>query len=290
MEADLLPVGGGDAQLDSWSATCARFFRGGDADARAALEHFDAACSPGGGQAPAPVTAVGAARLLAAAGLLDLAGAPVPLSAERYGAYVSARNAARSAVHLEGARARRERLGQLVAELGGAAPAAAREASELPTRLAAERMRASLSAFGRAYGGEMMAHPFLRGLRELLQQQLGCPSVVRWTLREEVFMEAAGEAFMADALRLLMHVFCFVPREELGEEGTGGGCLAWEVAPDLSDARIGRLLALLPPEARLEGRATGDVSRTSRQRTNAGGESDEAEGLAALLRGSCALL
>merc|ERR1719468_1436032 len=101
----------------------------------------------------------------------------------------------------------------------------------------------------------------------------------RWALQEEVFMEAGDDKFMEEAVKLLVQALQHVPHAvDLGdcEAGASGlRFLVWEVAPHTSDRHIRRFLSQLPPEARLEGKATGELSRTETPRTNVRGQHDE---------------
>eukprot|EP00931_Biecheleriopsis_adriatica_P057332 TRINITY_DN34000_c0_g1_i1.p1 TRINITY_DN34000_c0_g1~~TRINITY_DN34000_c0_g1_i1.p1 ORF type:complete len:285 (+),score=64.34 TRINITY_DN34000_c0_g1_i1:23-877(+) len=278
-----------DAKLASWSSTCKRFFREGDVEARRTLEYFDRSCFPGAADA-AEKPPVVVFQLLSAAGLADEHGSAVQLNVEAHASYVAARNAARTAVHLEGAQVRRDRLQSLLERFGNAPPVAAGCAGDLPTMPTAEVMRGHFRTFLSTYRSTLGAHPFIKGLAELLKQQLASPTVWRWLLQEEMFMESSGDAFMADAIELLMCFFCFVPRGQLGEEGVGATYLAWEVAPELSDPHIRRLLTLLPADFDLEGRATGELMATKTQRLNMSGALDEPDSLMTVLLDKCVIL
>eukprot|EP00929_Paragymnodinium_shiwhaense_P014559 TRINITY_DN122474_c0_g1_i1.p1 TRINITY_DN122474_c0_g1~~TRINITY_DN122474_c0_g1_i1.p1 ORF type:complete len:333 (-),score=57.95 TRINITY_DN122474_c0_g1_i1:305-1249(-) len=271
-----------DAEADAlkvWYDACLRFFVNSHTESRALLEFFDAHCLPG----TAPLAVDGGTApvlLLERCGLVDRGGVTIALTAERHAAYTASRNRARSAMHAEAAKQRRERLYEQLRRLSQD------NTSELPKRLTQEDFRSRLTAFVTSHGQQLGVHPFIKGFRTLLETQLGNPNVWRWWLREELFMEAAGDAFMNDALALLMRFFRFVPLEELAEAGVdanGGKRLAWEVASELSDPHVRRLLSLLPSMSRLEGGPAGEFVVTTSQRTNMHGELDDPEGVRALL-------
>merc|ERR1712008_419492 len=128
-------------------------------------------------------------------------------------------------------------------------------------------------------------HPFMKGLRLLLQRQAGDELLWRWVFLEEALTEAGDDAFVADAVDLM--VFCcrrVSVSGDLGGSGRGAPAsvedglsesLAWELPKELSDVRAGRFLRLLPHDGRLEGRATGELQRTAVARTNMRGAVDE---------------
>lgn len=274
------------AGLADWSVLCLRWFRdGSDPAAQAALTFFDQYCSPGGphDSGEMPVQPEQVAALLRAAGLLGPSGLPIALTPERHTAYIAERNAARAEAHRQLQAARRARFEALLARY---APGAARQALQaegdapLLARGRFADIRPLAAAFVANHAGSLGVHPFFKGLRQLLQKQLGDPMVWRWAVQEEVFMEAGDDKFMEEAVQLLVKALQHVPHAVgLGDCESGGGSgsrfLVWEVAPHTSDRHIRRFLSLLPAEAKLEGRASGDLSKAETVRTNMSGELDE---------------
>lgn len=292
-----------DAEQAEWSAVCLRWFGSSDPLAAAALSFFEEHCSPsfsGGGAPPAPAQApaqaAGLAALLRATGLTDAVGCPLRLAAERHAAYVAARNAARREAHRQLGAARRARLAGLLART--AQPlvrGAASEAGGVPLLALGrfEDVRPCEAAFVARHTGAIGTHPFMKGLRALLQQQVGDPTVWQWSFADDVLIEAGDDKFMEQAVELLSHALQRVPVSDDDCEGgqAGRGVLSWQVAPQTSDRHIRRFLSLLPVDSRLEGRPTGGLNKTAALRTNMRGELDEDRALCldgSLLR--CSLL
>lgn len=272
------------AGLGEWSALCLRWFRDqSNPAAQAALTFFDHYCTPGGphGAGVVPAQPEEVAALLRSAGLLGPSGLPTGLTPERHAAYVAERNAARSEAHRQMLAARRARLEAVLAQyVPGAGRQALQAEGDVPllARGRFEEVRPLVVALVSNHAGSWGAHPFFKGLRQLLQNQLGDPMVWRWALQEEVFLEAGGDAFMEASLQLLSKALLHVPHAAASgdcESGAGSRSLVWEVAPQTSDRHLRRFLGLLPAEARLEGGASGELSRTETARTNISGEHDE---------------
>lgn len=278
--------GGG---LAEWSALCLHWFRdGSDPAAQRALTFFDEHCAPSGshtGGSEVPALPEEVAALLRMAGLLGPSGLPAALTPQRHAAYVAERNAARVEAHRQLQSARRGRFEALLAKhLPSAAHRALQTSGNHGPLLARgrfEEIKPLEVAFVSRHSGSLGVHPFFKGLRALLQQQLGDPMIWRWTLPEEVFMEAGDDKFMEEALQLLVKALQHVPHAmglmdcESGSGSAGARFLVWEVAPHTSDRHLKRFLNLLPAETKLEGRATGELSRTEAARTNVQGYLDE---------------
>merc|ERR1711862_749493 len=156
----------------------------------------------GAGATPEPVSAVesaAAVATLSACGLLERGTLPVELSPERYSAYVTERNLARAAHHREAAQARKRKLEEFL-KAGQATPP---EESDLLSSNSAAELRGSVSSFVTKYRNSLGAHAFLKGMRSLVEQQIGQATILRWVMAEEAIYEANGEAFMADAVDVL---------------------------------------------------------------------------------------
>lgn len=286
MSSDATP----SSELEHWSALCLQWFRdGSDPAAQAALNFFEYG---GQGGDVGPTAPGGLDSLLRAAGLVDANNRPIKLDPDRHAAYVSARNAARAEAHRQLLAKRQARLAELLAQY-----APLESVSGSPPPLASPRpedARSIVTNFVSAHGGSIGVHPFLKGLRRLLQQQLGEPMALRWVLAENVLLEAGDDRFMEGAVQV-----CGALLQRRGG-GSGAGDveagaatnpadLVLEVVASTSDRRIQRVLGLLPADGRLEGNPTGEVSKTSIARTNVNGEQDgERDCFAAIF--SCEIL
>lgn len=276
---------GSDIALAEWSSVCRRLFcEDSDPTAEEVLAFFDQNCHPGAdgasslGSGPAAPSA-NAVASLHSVGLLGYH--PAALEPEVHARYVAARNRARVAVHAELLATRRQRLAALLAESTSQRAEAHGAARDKMPPLAGgpfEGLQSLVSDFVAHHQGSIGTHPFLSGLRGLLQQQLGNQVAWRWAFQEEVLLEAGNERFMEEAVRLLAQTLQYVPDVavkdcEAGVEGPR--LVTWEVAADTSDRYLRKMLQLLPAASRLEGRATGELMPTTAQRTNMAGESDK---------------
>jgi len=291
----------GDAEITEWSAACFLWFRdGSDPTLQDVLTFFeqlvgtDDCCGVGDVAItlePPPLPRDPVARLLRAAGLLDADGWPIRLPVHRHAAYIAARNQARAEAHRELGMARLARLAELLELQNAAAPVAAGDASLLLTREGAEAMRSRFATFAARYRNSQGTYPFIKGLRSLLQRQLGEEYVLRWVLAEEALTEAGGDGFMADSIELLMSFFHFVSApDRCGDDKCASNHLGWEVVPQLSDAHLKRLLRILPGEAELDCCATGELAKTATKRINVDGQLDEDKGRSVLLLNWCVVL
>jgi len=276
-----------DVELTRWYSACLRFFHvGEDRAAQAAIDFFNQHCTARVGESGAPLLAAArppeiAAGLLRSAGLLDVSGNAMSLSEARYEAYLGACRNARTEAHRLLRKAKTAKLATLL-EGEPVRPI------ELVRREGAMTVRHRLSSFVAKYRGQLGTHPFLKGLRGLLQRQVGDPMIWSWILAEESLTEVGGETFMEDAVLLLLAAFCYEGAPDGGELGQRR--YIWEVSSASSDSQLTRLLRLLPLDSQLEGNATGELQSVGRERTNVNGEQDEEESMVAFLRDCCAVL
>jgi hypothetical protein len=108
------------------------------------------------------------------------------------------------------------------------------------------------------------AHPFLQGLRALMEAQLEAPvACLVWRTPHVLLSQSGGEHFMATAVALLRSGlgFSLLP-QNVGGEGvtsTDDGCADWQTHPGWSDVHARAVLRRLPGEHELEGRAAGTI-------------------------------
>lgn len=146
-------------------------------------------------------------------------------------------------------------------------------------------------------------HPFLAGLRAVLQWNLESSTVVAWTcecaivmnavvfifscnvsllaVSDAVFVESGGPEFADAALSLLVDALNFSHCLASDSSVSNGLTAAlvrsreWHLDPYLSDHDLRAFLALLPMPKRLEGRPTGAKRATDTSRLNIHGLLDE---------------
>lgn len=151
--------------------------------------------------------------------------------------------------------------------------------------------KASVAAFVQKYHKVVGTTPFLKGLRRILEQQVGQTVALQWTLATSVFTESSGPTFLSEALAL-MHVLRFRPLK-LVHIDDGMVSVTWRMCADLSDKDITSLLrAGLTNNSlkKMPGSPTGTVAVSDVQRrlppaSSGGGEAaPPAQGLKMLLR------
>ena len=258
------------------------FHAQGDDDGRRAIEYFTSRTPPPDDDAAElalDVDSESASATVVAAGLVDAAtGAPRRLDATRHGAYVAAKDAARRDAHARAAQRRKDALARLLAEAASATPGGGGGAAAARTRL---------RAFGAAWRERAAAHPFLLGLRALVEEQLRSPhAVARWTVDAAALTEVADDSFTRAAVEAL--TTCAFRRAEPEAAAPGADeRVAWEVSPTLSDRALARIARALPPGAALDAArapGTGTITLTSAPRGDAPGappfDDDDDEGYA----------
>lgn len=139
------------------------------------------------------------------------------------------------------------------------------------------------------------SHPFLLGLKQVIQWNLESSNVVGWRCKEmhvyhwhfiklwlivvsdAVFLESAGKTFAADSVDLLINSLNFGHYEltKVATERSEPRNRVWLMDPYLSDQDMRDLLHLFPPKYRLEGRPSGDKYMTGLFRMNLIGLCDE---------------
>ena len=138
--------------------------------------------------------------------------------------------------------------------------------------------KATLRTFSRAHGSVFGAGPFFRGLKSLLTAQLANErSAMQWRLLDITFTEMGGsDAFADDAAALMVTTLgCTVERistlVDPADADSGGAVVehapiaetVWTLSPALSDRSVRALVALLPRDSSLSGRATGVINASA---------------------------
>ncbi|ETV67336.1 hypothetical protein, variant 1 [Aphanomyces astaci] len=129
----------------------------------------------------------------------------------------------------------------------------------------------------------MGTHPFLHGLRRMLDSNMHNSTVVGWQVSDAVFVESGGAEFADAAASLLVdtlqcgHVVLSVSEQLSAELTNHNQALErlWVLDPYMSNAHIRRIMWLFPAPTALEGRATGTEVPTVFDRYNAQGQHDE---------------
>merc|ERR1719210_1688457 len=75
-----------------------------------------------------------------------------------------------------------------------------------------DEIRQIEKVFVQQHIGSIGTHPFMKGLRGLLQRQLGDRMVWCWELSEESLIEFGDDQFLEDALKLLASTLQLIPR------------------------------------------------------------------------------
>jgi hypothetical protein len=292
-------VGGEDAEIE-FRRCCRRFYSGavdGHRSCVTVVEAVDRLSEGGGGyaaflgeQTPAALSALGEAGLPTTP---SDAVASVGARVLRLARLVAIRAEERRAAHEAGMAERRKALRALLAEVSEGK--GDRGGSFATTRQRARRTRRTVKAFSDAYGGGDCAasHPFLSGMRRVIAIQLseeGTAVSVLWTLHGAAIAEAApdraagrlaADQYMRDALVALMSFMLWVPPEDDPKGSLIDDMLTFAVDPSLSNRTLAKVIAALPRERDLDGRATGSICvpypRDNRAlvRTNADGDGDE---------------
>lgn len=262
-----------------FKAVCVRFYRDGDAEARAVVELFERSAPPTEADASQTVAVtVDAPPALspAAQALVDACGvaSTVSMSQGQYLALVTAKNEARAEVHAELQARRKQQLQTMIASRGAITPSfgVAGGAAPLSSRESADGMRAAVRRFVHTHAAKVGAQAFLKGLVRLLEQQHQSPTVWRWVVLDETFTETGDDTFTRDAVELLMgyfkHAAAGAPHVPLGSHG-------WDVEPTMSDRHIRRLLDATRVARRSDMSPSGDLVDTGLPRTNQDGTLDE---------------
>lgn len=152
-----------------------------------------------------------------------------------------------------------------------------------------------ITNFLRQYMDTLGSHPFLLGLKQVIQWNLESSNIVGWRCKEihvyhrhfinlwlivvsdAVFLESAGKTFAADSVDLLINSLNFGHYEltKVATEKSEPRNRVWLMDPYLSDQDMRDLLHLFPPKYRLEGRPSGDKYMTGLFRMNLIGLCDE---------------
>nr|CCA17635.1 conserved hypothetical protein [Albugo laibachii Nc14] len=134
-----------------------------------------------------------------------------------------------------------------------------------------------ISSFFRQYTNTLGSHPFLLGLKQVIQWNLESSNVVGWRLSDAVFLESAGKTFATDSVDLLVSTLNFGHFEltKFETKTSDPRNRIWIMDPYLSDQDMRDLLHLFPPNYRLEGRPSGDKYMTEHFRMNLIGLCDD---------------
>ncbi|CAI5722046.1 unnamed protein product [Peronospora effusa] len=125
-------------------------------------------------------------------------------------------------------------------------------------------------------------HPFLAGLRAVLQWNLESSTVVAWKLSDSVFVESGDSEYTHNAFALLVLVLNFSHCVSVDKSNTCGASndarvktRNWYLDPFMSDHDIRQLIRQLPDAKHLIGKPTGTKLLTKMDRVNMHGERDE---------------
>ncbi|CAG8457170.1 16709_t:CDS:1 [Acaulospora morrowiae] len=119
------------------------------------------------------------------------------------------------------------------------------------------------------YRNSVGARPFMRGLLNVFQLQLGQSTIASWTFLDDILTQN-GMDFMRSTVNLLVNVLGFTHTiQEVDEGGDRGSLRTWYVSVELSDREINSLLKVFPGEKKTLGnvRATGTTELSSQQRS-----------------------
>jgi hypothetical protein len=119
------------------------------------------------------------------------------------------------------------------------------------------------------YHDSIGAQPFIRGLLNVLQLQLGQSTIASWTFLDDILTQN-GTDFMRSTANLLINVLSFTHTiQEVDESGDRGSLRTWYVGTELSDREINSLFKVFPKEKKALGsvRATGTTELSSQQRS-----------------------
>jgi len=120
------------------------------------------------------------------------------------------------------------------------------------------------------YRSSVGAQPFIRGLSQVFQLQLGQSTIASWTFLDDILTQN-GSDFMRSTVNLLVNVLGFTHTIQGVDEGGDRGSLrTWYVNVELSDREINSLLKIFSREKKTLGsvRATGSAELSSQQRSS----------------------
>lgn len=132
----------------------------------------------------------------------------------------------------------------------------------------------SVEAFVKRYASNIGCHPFLAGLRTVLQANLANETVVGWTCSDAVFVES-GMATAQASIQLLIRDLNFGHHVASDPTEHAVRFRSWCIDPYMSDNDILQILKRLPSPSQLESRGTGDHQPTTLTRQNLDGAYDE---------------
>jgi hypothetical protein len=250
-----------------WRTICLSFFKDGDPVAKEVVAYFDhsqAGLPESHVITMDPELSVEALQLISSVGMLHIS----DITPSDLMLCVSSKNEARREAHAILELERRSRLRELLHKHSLVAPTA-----QATRTVAVDSMMVSLCRFARTYSADPAVLPFVRGLTQLMAQQVGHPTVLRWILPCETFTERAYPIFMDDAVSLLCGNFNFI--HDTGETGSCG----WDIERSLSDRHLSRILTkirgIAPIAFKTPSGISGTLVSTDVPRTNQEGEFDE---------------
>ncbi|ETV97391.1 hypothetical protein H310_09725 [Aphanomyces invadans] len=118
-------------------------------------------------------------------------------------------------------------------------------------------------------------HPFLHGLRRLLESNMASATVVGWQVSDAVFVESGGTEFAQAAATVLVDTLQCGHTVLSKDDDVKAADRLWVLDPYVSNAHLRRIVWLFPAPTSLEGRATGVEVPTVFSRPNARGQHDE---------------
>ncbi|KAJ0400743.1 hypothetical protein P43SY_005464 [Pythium insidiosum] len=282
-----------EKRLSVWREICRRFFFDGDATAKRVIEYVET-CSldhvvidalpsdKDGGDSD------GFQKALAS---LALSKCPVDGHTDSFSDVVNGmereKNGVRGSFHRAIAQQKYEAFDahvrqhqsvryQAIQGVGGIATR--HEDAFVRSRDAHHRLLTAVEEFVSARAKDIGCHPFLAGLRNVLEATLQRESVIAWQLSDAVFVESGAE-YSQDAVRLLVHQLHMGHHESDFRDERDASLLVkhrlWYTDPYMSDKDIREILRRLPRTQSLQSRGTGEHHVTDIRRLNLSGDMDE---------------
>lgn len=144
--------------------------------------------------------------------------------------------------------------------------------NEMPqTREEADAMLSAVKLYMKNYGGNLVIHPIIEALRNILSQQLKSDVCMQWRLEDSSLTERGDSKFLQDTLNMFSKSGIFISNL-YQEDHEDPRFRLWTINPSLSNFRITKMLSCLPRKT--EFRATGKVVKSSIKRTNLNGHLD----------------